>query len=363
MFVNNEKGVALLITIMIITVLITVTFELNRQMRDSVVDAAATRDHMTLSHMIGSGIDTARAILVKDKNETEIDSIQEEWSDPDTINQYLAQVPFEKGSVSLNITDERSRLQINALVKYPEGREFNVPQQELWKRFFALLLMQQELEEESILSEPLVPDMIINPVKDWLDSGDNDAITGLTGAENDYYENLDPPYSCRNGPFKHISELLRVRNIKPEMFASIEQSGFGIGNFITVYGTAPPEGDNHRLNFDGKININTAEMPVLAALMPLGQEFLAEEIVAWREEKASEEYVHDLTDPNWYKEVPGAGDIEIKPELVTTSSDLFRIECRAELNDAAMTATVIVIREKEEKTGKWQCKILNWACE
>jgi len=360
---RNNRGIALIITLTIITVILAITFELNRQMRASVTDAAATRDYMTLSHMVGSGVEIANAILVKDKNETEIDSIQEEWADTRVVDEYLAQVPFEKGKISLEITDERSRIQINALVNYPEGRDFNPPQQELWKRFFALLLTQQELADDSLFSEPLVPDMIINPVKDWLDWNDDDAITGLTGAENAYYQDLDPPYSCRNGPFKDISELLRVKNITPELFSSFEENVPGISNYITVYGMTPLEGDQHRFTYDGKININTAEAPVIAALLPLGEEFLAEEIVAYRDEKTNDEYLHDLTGANWYKEAPGAGDVEIKSELVTTSSDLFRIVCRAELEETAMTATVTVMREKEEETGKWRCRVLNWKYE
>jgi general secretion pathway protein K len=80
-------------------------------------------------------------------------------------------------------------------------------------------------------NEQITPDMIINPIKDWLDSGDDDAITGLTGAENDYYQSLDPPYGARNGPFKHIRELMRVKNITKEMFYSLD-----IDNYVTVYG-------------------------------------------------------------------------------------------------------------------------------
>ncbi|MGM0453609.1 MAG: hypothetical protein ACQERN_10640, partial [Thermodesulfobacteriota bacterium] len=126
------------------------------------------------------------------------------------------------------------------------------------------------------------------------------------------------------------------------------------------YGMKPADEDRHQYTFDGKININTAEMPVIAALMPVGQEFAAEEIVAYREEKANEQYIHDLSDREWYKEVPGAGDIEIDSDVITTTSDLFRVRCEARLNDAAMSATVVLKREKNEETGKWQCKVLNW---
>ncbi len=358
MFAVNNRGIALIITLTVITIIIAVALELNRQMRSAVISAAATRNHVSLSHMVDSGVEVGKAILAKDKTDTLNVSVQDEWANPERIEQYLAQLPFENGYITLEITDERSRLQLNALVAFPEGRDFNPPQHALWQRFFSLLLAASELGGSSSFFETgdLTPDMIINPVKDWLDSGDDDAITGLTGAENDYYRSLDPPYSCRNGPFKHIKELMRVKNIDQDMFY-----GFDIDNYVTVYGMTPAGGDSHSFTYDGKININTAEAPVLAALLPEGYEFLAEEIAAYREEKVNGSYIHDLTDPNWYKSVPGAESAEINPALITTQSDLFRIVCRAHYDHMTLQVTVIVIREKDDDTGKWYCRALSWS--
>lgn len=356
---NNNKGVALLITVTIITVLVAVSFELNRQIRSSVSKTRVSRDMMTAENMIVSGVNIAEKILVRDKEETEIDSVQEDWADPEVISDYLRQTGFKAEDISLEITDELSRLQINALVQFPEGRKFQPAQRKLWMRFFDLMLAGQEQLDQEVFSEPLEPAMIINPVKDWLDSGDDDAVSGLTGAESDYYRGEDPPYTCRNGPFRDVSELLRVRNISVELFKGMEQGG-DPADFITVRGMMPSPDSRHDFTYPGKININTAPMPVIAALLPAGQEFLASEIVAYREERAGGDFVHDLAAPNWYKNVPGMGDVEIDSDLIITQSDLFRIECTAEKNGVQMAATVVVTRQKAEKTGKWQCRVLNW---
>lgn len=358
MSVGNNRGVALIITLTVITIIIAVTLELNRQMRRSLTAAATTRNSMTLAHMVNSGVEIGKAVLANDRADTESVSIQDDWANPEILESYLAMLPFENGDVSIEIIDERSRLQLNALVKFPGGQEFNPSQHELWQRFFALLLMGQEFGYADLIpiEEDITPDMIINPIKDWIDSGDNDAITGLTGAENDYYRSLDPPYSCRNGPFKHITELMRVKNITEEMFY-----GFHIDNFMTVYGMTPYQGDANRFTYDGKININTAEMPIIAALLPDGHEFLAEEIVAYREEMDdSGGYLHDLTSPQWYKSVLGMEDVEINPELITTMSDHFKIIAQASLDNMTLTATVVVLREQDEETGKWKCRPLRW---
>lgn len=360
---SNNRGIALLITLSAIVVLIAVGFELNRQIQSSASKTSVSRDMMTLQQMVSSGVGIGRSILSEDKNETETDSVQEDWADPEVVEQYISAAGFDKDSLYVNITDELSRIQVNALVRFPDGKEFNQNQRQLWTGFFDLLLQQYDSRGSQLdFSENMEPDMIINPVKDWLDSGDDDAVTGLTGAEQLYYMDLDPPYSCRNGPFRHVSELLRVKNINTEMFSGINGDA-GISDFITVHGMEPSGDDRHEFSYPGKININTAPVPVLAALLPDGQEFLAEEMAAYREETADGEYVNELRDTSWYKKVPGMQDVDISSELITTQSDLFRIRCEAEQNGTSLAANVVVRRQKDEESGKWQSRVVKWQYE
>jgi general secretion pathway protein K len=359
---QNNNGIALIITLTVIALLIIVTFELNRQLQVSVENSAIIRDQMVLSHLITSGVEVGQAILIKDKNDSEIDSVQEDWANPEKIDAYLSQLPFDEGRLVMYITDELGRIQVNSLVKFPQGKDFNPTQHDLWLRFMVLILTQQEsLEENDALFEEIVePSAIINPIKDWLDSNDNDAITGLNGAEDEYYQDLDPEYTTRNGPFRHIEELIRTKGITPELFNAADDQVMGISNFLTVFGVSDL---NDKFTYTGKININTADMPVLAALLPVGQEFLAAEIFNYRIESVNEQFLYDLTSPNWYTNVPGCSEVEIDAELITTQSDIFRIECSAGLRGIQKTATVIVQREKNEESGKWYCKVLNWAYE
>ena len=46
---QNNKGIALIITLTVITLLVTVTFELNRQLQASVENSAIIRDRLILS--------------------------------------------------------------------------------------------------------------------------------------------------------------------------------------------------------------------------------------------------------------------------------------------------------------------------
>jgi general secretion pathway protein K len=330
-------------------VLISASLELNRRARVAVFSAAVTRDRHTLSTMALSGFNVAKAMLVKDKMDSEIDSIQEDWANPDKISAVLSIISFDDGSVTVKISDELGRIQANALVTFPDSRIFNESQRVLWDRFLRLFISPDLFETESN------PTAIIGSVKDWLDSGDDDAITGLNGAESGYYKDLDPPYPSKNGQLNDLSELLLVKGMTPAIYYGTVETP-GISEYMTVCGIEI-FGDN-KFTFKGKINMNTAKLPVLIAFMPEGYEDLAPLIDEYRTETEGEEYIHDLSSPTWYKKVPGCSDLKIDESLITTSSDIFRIESTATLNDMKYTITSVIRREKNKKDKRWKCKIL-----
>jgi general secretion pathway protein K len=353
---GNEAGIALLVTLSIITVLIAAALELNRKVRTSVVATATQRDRITLNQMAAGAVHAAMAMLAKDRKETEIDSIQEEWADPEKVTEVLADLPFEKGKISFTISDELGLVQVNALVDFPRGRRFNVSQKIMWDRFIRLIIASHEGFEELEATE------IVNSLKDWLDSGDDDAITGLNGAETDYYESLESPYTARNGPMAHINELARIRGVTPALFRGVEGMP-GLDTFVTVHGMAQADEpvEKRTFRFPGKININTAPLPVLVALIPSENPEYAQLIHDYREEKDGDTYLNDLSGPTWYSQVGGIpGDLKIDPQLITTRSDLFRIEAGASLNGMETIVSAVVHREKHKETNKWQCRVVSW---
>ncbi len=348
---RQNRGLAIIMTLMIITLLVSVVMEINQRVRAGGHSAMLFRDRMILSQMAMSGINIGRAILVDDKKNTETDSLQETWADPEAVAGIVARFPFENGRVDLKITDLRGRIQVNALVDYPDGVNFNENQKLLWYRFWQLIDAYEGIDYDI---EPMV---IINAVKDWLDANDDGAVTGLEGAESDYYQSLNPPYSCRNGPIIDINELALVKGIAPEIFLDPE-SGAGLAASVTTFGmTDVKQGEG--FTFDGKININTAPSFVVSALLPLEDAHLGQEIVAYRSETSNDNFVHDLSDVNWYKNVPGCSELNIAPDLITVSSDFFQIEATAIMGETKLTRTVVARREKDAETGQWYCRVLN----
>lgn len=351
---RTEKGMAVIMALAVTMLLVTVSLELHLNERANLTNAAVFRDRQTLDQMTRSGIQLAMAVLIKDRLESESDSMQEDWADPETLAALIQEIPFDQGTLEVNISDELSKIQINSLVQFPAGREFNPLQQQVWARLAGGIVKLYENEELADLPDPLA---IINSIKDWLDSGDDDAITGLSGAETDYYQDLDPPYASKNGPFDHLAEIGLVKGITPELFAGIGGSA-GLSAYLTVYGAS--ETNDNKFYFPGQVNINTAELAVLSAILPPESAELAPMLIEYRQALSGSQYTHDLSRSNWYRDVPGLADVTLDQNLITTSSNFFRITARASLHDVQMTTTAVVQRIKNSEKSPWSCKVLNW---
>jgi len=351
---RNNRGIALLITISVTTILVAAAPEYNRRARLAVIPTEVARDRLTFSHMASSGIHIAMALLVKDKSESNFEALNEDWANPEKIDELIQEIPFETGKLAVSITDELSKIQVNALVQFPDSRQFNPAQVMLWDQFLRYIRDEEDLQDDSN------PTAIVNSVKDWLDSADDDATTGLSGAESSYYEDLDPPYASRNAPIQDLNELLMIKGITPQIFNKHEDAP-GMAGFMTVHGIALGEGTS--FGWPGRININTADVPVLAALLGFENQEIAQAVFDFRQEIAADEDSHDFSNPKWYKEIAGLGDVDLNPDLVTTSSDVFSIKSEASNNETKTSITAVVQRIQSPESQKWTCKILSWKTE
>jgi type II secretory pathway component PulK len=68
--------------------------------------------------------------------------------------------------------------------------------------------------KDVLLRLPGVTEEIADSVIDWRDQDSN---PGPNGAEDAYYQTLDPPYRCKNQPFETVEELLFIRGMTPEI--------------------------------------------------------------------------------------------------------------------------------------------------
>lgn len=124
----------------------------------------------------------------------------------------------------------------------------------------------QEIIEKQLGDDPdnqLVQELL-SAWTDWTDLND---LAGINGAEKDYYESLDPPYSPRNSPELDSVEELRLIRGFDELFKDVN-----LDAAFTIYGNGQT------------VNLNLATREAMALLPGLNDE-LIEAIIAYREVK------------------------------------------------------------------------------
>lgn len=362
---SRSAGVALLITLTVITVLATLTLTFNQQSRQALTRTAHFKDRVAAEVLATAAVQAGMALLVRDLQNAITVSGQQDWAQPELRADLLADLGLPDPSLpharlTMQIEDELGRMQVNALLDKPHGQQFHPARKLLWERFLEIMLAghDQVPNGYSGLEVPIseAVSMITHSLKDWLDAGDDDAITGLEGAEADYYESLEIPYTCRNGPLPRLTELLLVRGMTPKLFYGHDQVP-GLREFLTVHGQQAYE-DHYR--FSGTVNINTAPLPVLAALLPSGAEALALEMDEYRRARENGTWLHDLSNPAWYRQVPGLAGISLDPELITTVSDTFRITAQASISRVSVQITTVVRMEPSRDTNRLRARVLSW---
>ena len=358
----NEKGVVLVVTLAIVAFLLTAALQMGKLTGDSVMATLIEKDQFKADQMALSGINIAMMILVEDAADSDVNSIQEAWSDPDKLSLAADELKLEKDVLTIKIIDELSKIQVNALIMEFPGNQFNSDQSRIWENFLNLRFLNNKAMDEKNPAE------IINSVKDWLDSKDDDVISGISGAESDYYLGLEPPYVCSNGPFNHIDELLNVKGISKNLFKNeiLDQDHeqvekLELSDVFTIYGLEKEKTENGGYRYSGKININTADLAVLSAILPEGMEDLAQDLVDYREQKNEEGDVFlNPLDKGWYKRVINLSEKEQEQldRVITYSSDIFKVECTAQKNDAKTKLVAFLKKEQHKESGKFLYRII-----
>ena len=80
---------------------------------------------------------------------------------------------------------------------------------------------------------------------------------------------------------------------------------------------------------------------------------MVEEMLSYRMDKKN-----DLANPNWYRGIPGLGDVTIDPSLISTSSSCFEIKSTGIKDSMRKVITGKITREKGSEV-----RILSWKIE
>ncbi len=321
---KDNRGFALILTILIVSLVVVMTLQFNNSMWSDLYSSSNLRDGIRLRFIARSGVNCALAVLSEDSSSSDSDSLQEAWANSKELSSNSITM-FENGHFQVEISDLSGKIQVNRLIT--DDGKYNEAQKMLLMRLLSSEQFQVDSEEVENL---------IDAIKDWIDPDDD--VTRF-GAENGYYQSLENPYSCKNGPIESLGQMLHIKGVTKELFHGNEHVP-GISNYLTVYG-------------DGKININTADPLVLSSLSDDIDMEMVSDMIEYRLDEGN-----DLKDPLWYRKVPGMADTTIESDLIKTSSPYFEIES-AGISGAMIKKVAAIIKREGEKP----VQVLAWKVE
>lgn len=321
---SDNRGIALLITILMISIIVVLTLQFNSSMRNELQGAVNSRDNIMLGYIAKSGYNLALALLREDDPNS--DSLNDDWALLKNTSLFSESL-FEPGSrFQAEIIDLSGKIQINELVK--QDGTYNEDQKGILMRLLTSGLF--ELEEEDA-------EDILDNIKDWIDSDDEPT---RFGSESSYYQSFDNPYSCRNGRLRSIYELTQIKGITKQLFFGTNETR-GLKDYLTVYGDR-----------SGKININTADRNILMALSDDLEEEMINEIIQYREDGDN-----DLSGIGWYKDALGTDEDIISPSLLTTKSSYFEILSTG-IKDSAVKELKAVVKRANSNLSTLSYEII-----
>jgi general secretion pathway protein K len=278
---RGERGIALLMVLMIVSLLTAVIVDFSYQTRLDARLAGNVRDALEASTLARSGYEMALALLNQDMLEDTptaqptggmgaavsellnqarrqagvagspgasagLDTLQDLWARTD-----LLQIPLETGQkLNVQVTDLSGRIDLNAIIKRDASGAETLNQPVFDEIVTLLQQAQDSLGQTQTTNEQggtMSAEDIAYAIADWVDADEVRLSDG--GFEDEYYNTLEDPYSSKNGPFDSVAELQLVAGIDDDLYGAIKDA-------VTVY---PFEGG-------GGINPNTAPPVVLASI-------------------------------------------------------------------------------------------------
>ncbi|HJV33924.1 type II secretion system minor pseudopilin GspK [Geomonas sp.] len=306
--VNNERGFALVIALIVTTLLVGLLMEF---VDEVVVDASHSHnfvDSQQASILSESGIDAGMKILQFSalRRTGKYSTLTEMWAKPQTQT-------TEAGTVTITIEEESGKLDLNSTT-FANGKA-----NDFYQLAMGRLLTKLQLSQD-----------LYDSLADWIDNNDTPR---PGGAETSYYLNQKPPCQPHNGRLDTLEELAQVKGFTPEVMGKLKP-------FVTVYGPDPNATSN-------AININTAPKEVLESLDDsLARGDLVERILDYRKTKP----ITALAD------IPGIGTLAQSLQLyVTFQGTVYRIHSEARAGDSvSVTEAVVTGIESTPKILYWR---------
>ncbi len=320
---QETKGAILILVLWIILAIGLLALSFSAAIRTEVNAARNVVDQKQSYYMARAGIDFTIYKLIE--FQTAFAQIQQQQDQGiGTIPEVLlgsVNLSLGNGGAEVQIIDETGKINLNLA---PGHLIYNL-----------LIMVGIDPEEAGIITDS---------IEDWRDPDD---LYRPNGAESDYYQSLSDPYLAKNGPLDVPEELLLVRGVTVEYYygrKGVMQTGervefYGLQNYFTTF-TA--------LN---RINVNSAPIPVLAAIPGLDYE-PALQIDALRQGAP-------ITNPaEIIERIPGI-PTEVLGFLSTQRSKVFTLLSRGKMKGSDATTRIRCVAEVDMTKTKGY-SVLYW---
>jgi len=294
---KRQSGVAL-ITALLVTAIATIAAVAMASRQQIDIRRAGNIIDVDRAYMFAVGAEQwATHVLSQDRKDNQTDDLTEDWA---TV---LPPLSVEGGVVAGKIEDVQGLFNLNNLVN--NGTPSAVDRQ-----IFERLLQNLGVNID-----------IIDAVIDWIDKDDRQ--TFPNGAEDTDYLQQDIPYRTPNAPMASPSELVLVKGMSYEDYAT-----------IAPYITALPERTT--------ININTAPVQVLMAVVDGLAQSDAEQII---EERADDPF----TNINTFMANTLVQNKTVNQDRIGVASNYFMINAAAEFDQGKIMMYSLVSRDSSAK--------------
>ncbi len=233
----NQDGVILIALLWILTALAVIALSFSRESFVEIAAARNARDGSIGYFAARAGIADAAFQLIQRRLAPRVQQLELQAA-PDPIDLGLLRGQAGDGEYQVEIEDESGKINLN-FVQEPQLRA---------------------LMDALGIGEP-DSDIIVDSIMDWRDP---DNLRRTNGAEDDYYQSLNPPYKAKNGRFDTVEELLLVRGVTRDYFyGRVERAPdgsyirrAGLSDCLTVYS----------MGTMNAIDVNSAPVEVLMSL-------------------------------------------------------------------------------------------------
>jgi len=325
----DETGVALVITLIIVTLVAIIVLDLNYLMRVDVHASANFRDGVRAYYLAKSGVNVVKELFGRNIQEFEEIKNALLTGTPQTL-------PIGEDSASVRVIDEMGKINVNAL-----SAQTNAPQAGTGAQPPQRPGRTQAPEAQAVspwiqIAQDLFQRLGINPglvgaMIDWIDV--DDIPSGSGGAEGSYYRGLEKPYIARNGPMETIAELRLIKGFDDDVLLKLGARRVGgiIDPATNVYFTALPlpQGGGWR------VNLNTAP-PALLNSLTRDVGHYAERIV----QRRAQSRIEKTTD---LQQLGISGEaLQDFQRLGTLTSSYYAIEARGTVGDMVKQITALI---------------------